>query len=162
MTDTTKTKNGTTDMRRRSSVAQGAKILSTGIATSGMFALTALFGAVERSTASVQPQAQTEPQTQTTDPTIGYPQGSTFVPTQQTGITQGQRVTGVSGDLSAQEPALVTSSLPPITVAATPGVAVAPVAVPATTSVSVVVPQPIVVAVPNTTAPQAPPTTASR
>lgn len=149
-------------MRRRSSVAQGAKILSTGIATSGMFALTALFGAVERSTASVQPQAQTEPQAQATDPAIVSPQESAFVPTQQTGITQGQRVTGVSGDLSAQEPALVPSSLPPSTVVATPGATLEPVAAPATSAVPVVVPQPIVVAVPNTAAPQAPPTTASR
>jgi len=158
----TKTKKGTTEMGRRSSVAQGAKILSTGIAASGMFALTALFGAVERSTASAQPQARAEPQIQTPDPVMVYPQGSTFVPTQQTGITQGQRVTGVSGDLSGQEPAVITDSLPPSAVAATPGAALVTDAVPATTSVSVVVPQPIVVAVPNTTAPQAPPTTASR
>lgn len=154
---TTKTKNGTTDMARKTSVAQGAKILSTGIATSGMLALTAVFGAVSRE--ANYAQSTTVVPTQPPNPTQrAQTQTQTQAQTQTPMTTEGQRVTGVTGSLPGQTMATV----PPV-VQAVPNDVLLPSGSPiATEAVVIVAPQPIVVMVPDTKPIQAPPTTASR
>lgn len=144
-------KNVTTDMTRRRSVAQGAKILSTGVATSGMFALTAVFGAAAREADTSQTVTQAQPQAQ-------VPAVVQDLTQQPSSTTQGQRVTDAPISSPVQEQTAVAA---PVTTGAS---AEASLAAPATstTAVFIVAPQPIVVVVPDTRPLQAPPTTASR
>jgi hypothetical protein len=146
-------------MSKRRNVAQGARILSTGLAATGTLCLTAMFGAQARAAETTTAALEAQPANQTPLATTAGTPASTVAPF--TGFSQDNSTssTPVTTALAAPQPSSTNAATtqpdaPSATSATTP--------VPPTQAPLVAAPSPIVIAVPTTKPLPAPSTSSSK
>ena len=146
-------------MSKRRNVAQGARILSTGLAATGTLCLTAMFGAQARAaeTTAAALEAQTNDQALLSTPG-GHP-ADTVAPF--TGFTQSNSTssTPVTTAIVAPQPSSANAAA---TQPYAPNATSATTSLPPTQAPLVAAPSPIVIAVPTTKPLPAPSTSSSK
>ena len=146
-------------MSKRRNVAQGARILSTGLAATGTLCLTAMFGAQARAaeTTAAALEAQTNHQALLSTP--AGPPADTVAPFTDFTQSNSTSSTSVTTAIAAPQPSSANAAAtqpdaPSATSATTP--------VPPTQAPLVAAPSPIVIAVPTTKPLPAPSTSSSK